>query len=170
MTPTARTAVGGCGRIPTVKIKCLGDRHGAGLVFRRAVVDPRFDRNAALDLVQNLDGAFGNRRRDCCTAHHWRAHRHGSAGSQVGMGQFPCGHRSNCADVSGWRGADPGIFRTKWKEAMGVGLVGFFGPFLGAAAVARYVLGWSVPSSWLAGVACPRLRWPWCTRLCSNSP
>jgi hypothetical protein len=26
---------------------------------------------------------------------------------------------------------DPGIFRTKWKEAMGVGLVGFFGPFLG---------------------------------------
>jgi glutathione-regulated potassium-efflux system ancillary protein KefC len=48
---------------------------------------------------------------------------------------------------------DPGIFRTKWKEAMGVGLVGFFGPFLGAATVARYVLGWSVPSSWLAGVA-----------------
>jgi Kef-type K+ transport system membrane component KefB len=48
---------------------------------------------------------------------------------------------------------DPGIFRTKWKEAMGVGLVGFFGPFLTAAAVAHYVLKWSIPSSWLAGVA-----------------
>lgn len=48
---------------------------------------------------------------------------------------------------------DPGIFRTKWKEAMGVGLVGFFGPFLGAAAVAHYLLKWTVPASWLAGVA-----------------
>jgi glutathione-regulated potassium-efflux system ancillary protein KefC len=48
---------------------------------------------------------------------------------------------------------DPGIFRTKWKEAMGVGLVGFFGPFLTAAAVAHYLLKWSIPSSWLAGVA-----------------
>ncbi len=48
---------------------------------------------------------------------------------------------------------DPGIFRTKWKEAMGVGLVGFFGPFLGAAAVAHYLLKWPIPSSWLAGVA-----------------
>lgn len=48
---------------------------------------------------------------------------------------------------------DPGIFRTKWKEAMGVGLVGFFGPFLGAAAVAHYFLKWSIPASWLAGVA-----------------
>jgi glutathione-regulated potassium-efflux system ancillary protein KefC len=48
---------------------------------------------------------------------------------------------------------DPGIFRTKWKEATVVGLVGFFSPFLGAAAVAHFVLKWSVPSSWLAGVA-----------------
>lgn len=48
---------------------------------------------------------------------------------------------------------DPQIFRTKWKEATVVGLVGFFGPFLGCAAVARFVLHWSVSSSWLAGVA-----------------
>jgi Kef-type K+ transport system membrane component KefB len=48
---------------------------------------------------------------------------------------------------------DPGIFRTKWKEAMGVGLVGFFAPFLGAAAVAHFILKWSLPASWLAGVA-----------------
>jgi Kef-type K+ transport system membrane component KefB len=48
---------------------------------------------------------------------------------------------------------DPSIFRTKWKEASVVGLVGFFAPFLGAAAVARFVLGWSARSSWLAGIA-----------------
>jgi Kef-type K+ transport system membrane component KefB len=34
-----------------------------------------------------------------------------------------------------------------------VGLVGFFGPFLGAAAVARFALDWTAPASWLAGVA-----------------
>jgi glutathione-regulated potassium-efflux system ancillary protein KefC len=48
---------------------------------------------------------------------------------------------------------DPVIFRTKWKEATVVGLVGFFGPFLGCTAVAHYILHWSVMSSWLAGVA-----------------
>lgn len=48
---------------------------------------------------------------------------------------------------------DPGIFRSKWKEASAVGLVGFFGPFLGAAAVAHFLLRWSLPASWLAGVA-----------------
>jgi len=48
---------------------------------------------------------------------------------------------------------DPIIFRTKWKEATVVGLVGFFGPFLGCTAVAHYILHWSVMPSWLAGVA-----------------
>jgi glutathione-regulated potassium-efflux system ancillary protein KefC len=48
---------------------------------------------------------------------------------------------------------DPAIFRTKWKEALVVGLVGFFAPFLGATAIARYVLGWSSSSSWLVGIA-----------------
>jgi Kef-type K+ transport system membrane component KefB len=48
---------------------------------------------------------------------------------------------------------DPAIFRTKWKEATVVGLVGFFAPFLGATAIAHYLLHWSVRSSWLAGVA-----------------
>jgi glutathione-regulated potassium-efflux system ancillary protein KefC len=48
---------------------------------------------------------------------------------------------------------DPTIFRVKWKEATVVGLVGFFGPFLGCTAVAHYVLHWTVRSSWLAGVA-----------------
>jgi len=48
---------------------------------------------------------------------------------------------------------DPVIFRTKWKEATVVGLVGFLGPFLGCTAVAHYLLHWSARSSWLAGVA-----------------
>jgi len=48
---------------------------------------------------------------------------------------------------------DPTIFRTKLKEATVVGLVGFFGPFLGCTGVAHYILHWSVRSSWLAGVA-----------------
>ena len=48
---------------------------------------------------------------------------------------------------------DPSVFRRMWKEATAVGLVGFFGPFLGAAAVARFLLGWTLPAAWLAGVA-----------------
>jgi len=48
---------------------------------------------------------------------------------------------------------DPQVFRAKWKEATAVGLVGFFGPFLGCTAVAHYLLHWSARSSWLAGVA-----------------
>lgn len=48
---------------------------------------------------------------------------------------------------------DPVVFRTKWKEATAVGLVSFFAPFLGCTAAAYYLLDWSVPASWLAGVA-----------------
>lgn len=48
---------------------------------------------------------------------------------------------------------DPVVFRRKWKEASAIGLVSFAAPFLGCAAVARYVLGWSVDASWLAGIA-----------------
>ena len=42
---------------------------------------------------------------------------------------------------------DPVIFRTKWKEAMVVGLVGFFGPFIGCTLIAYYLLHWSWRSS-----------------------
>jgi glutathione-regulated potassium-efflux system ancillary protein KefC len=48
---------------------------------------------------------------------------------------------------------DPATMRTKWKEVLVVGLVSFGAPFLGCAAIARFALGWSVPSSWLAGIA-----------------
>jgi Kef-type K+ transport system membrane component KefB len=48
---------------------------------------------------------------------------------------------------------DPKVIRAKWKEVVIVGLFGFLAPFLGCAAVAYYLLHWSGPSSWLAGVA-----------------
>lgn len=48
---------------------------------------------------------------------------------------------------------DPDVFRRKWKEATAVGLISFFAPFLGCAAAARWLLGWSSEASWLAGVA-----------------
>jgi Kef-type K+ transport system membrane component KefB len=48
---------------------------------------------------------------------------------------------------------DPSVFRTKWKESMAVGLAGFFAPFIGAAMVAHYIVGWQWRPSWLAGVA-----------------
>ena len=48
---------------------------------------------------------------------------------------------------------DPAIFRAKWQESVVVGMVGFIGPFLGATAVAHYIVGWAWRPSWLAGVA-----------------
>jgi Kef-type K+ transport system membrane component KefB len=48
---------------------------------------------------------------------------------------------------------DPNVFRRKWREATVIGLIGFFAPFFGATAVARFLLGWDPLASWLAGVA-----------------
>ena len=48
---------------------------------------------------------------------------------------------------------DPVVLRKGWKETAAVGLIAFIAPFLGCAAVAYWWLGWSGPSSWLAGIA-----------------
>lgn len=48
---------------------------------------------------------------------------------------------------------EPEVIRMKWKEVTVVGLIGFLAPFLGCAAVARYVLGWGPQASWLGGIA-----------------
>jgi glutathione-regulated potassium-efflux system ancillary protein KefC len=48
---------------------------------------------------------------------------------------------------------DPVVFRLRWKEATVIGLVGFFAPFLGCAAIAYWVLHWPLKAAWLAGVA-----------------
>jgi Kef-type K+ transport system membrane component KefB len=48
---------------------------------------------------------------------------------------------------------DPRVIRTKWKEVVIVGFVGFLAPFLGCTAFARFFLHWDPRASWLAGVA-----------------
>jgi Kef-type K+ transport system membrane component KefB len=48
---------------------------------------------------------------------------------------------------------EPESMRNKLREVWVVGLVGFFAPFLGCAALARWVLGWDPRASWLAGIA-----------------
>jgi glutathione-regulated potassium-efflux system ancillary protein KefC len=48
---------------------------------------------------------------------------------------------------------DPKVFQTKWKEATVVGLIAFFVPFFGCAAIAKYVLHWGSQPSWLCGIA-----------------
>ena len=48
---------------------------------------------------------------------------------------------------------DPDVLRTKLTEVTVVGMVSFAAPFLGCAAIAYYLLGWSAQASWLCGVA-----------------
>ena len=48
---------------------------------------------------------------------------------------------------------DPAVIRTKITEVSVIGLVGFLAPFAGGTAVCRFLLGWSVPSSVLGGIA-----------------
>jgi glutathione-regulated potassium-efflux system ancillary protein KefC len=48
---------------------------------------------------------------------------------------------------------DPTIFRSKWREALIIGLAGFFGPFFGCTLIAHFVLHWAIMPSWLCGVA-----------------
>jgi glutathione-regulated potassium-efflux system ancillary protein KefC len=48
---------------------------------------------------------------------------------------------------------DPQVMRREWKQATIVGLVAFTAPFVGCAAVARYLIGWDPDASWLAGIA-----------------
>ncbi len=48
---------------------------------------------------------------------------------------------------------EPTVMRTKIKEVTVVGLIGFFAPFIGCAALAKYILGWSARERLLAGIA-----------------
>jgi Kef-type K+ transport system membrane component KefB len=48
---------------------------------------------------------------------------------------------------------EPEVFQKKLKEVSVVGLVGFFAPFFGCAALAKYILGWNTHASLLCGVA-----------------
>jgi Kef-type K+ transport system membrane component KefB len=48
---------------------------------------------------------------------------------------------------------DPHVFRSRWKEAGAVGFASFLLPFVGCAAAARWMLGWSPTASLLTGIA-----------------
>ncbi len=48
---------------------------------------------------------------------------------------------------------DPVVLRRQWKATFAIGLVSFGAPFLGCAALAYWMLGWSADASWLAGIA-----------------
>nr|WP_315297367.1 cation:proton antiporter [Raoultella terrigena] len=48
---------------------------------------------------------------------------------------------------------DPSVFRKQWKQALIVGLMSFFLPFFLCSALAYWGLAWSLPASWLAGIA-----------------
>jgi len=48
---------------------------------------------------------------------------------------------------------EPEVLQKKLQEVTAIGLVGFLAPFLGCAAVARYLLGWSTQAGLLCGVA-----------------
>lgn len=48
---------------------------------------------------------------------------------------------------------EPEVVRKKLKEVTVVGLVGFFAPFIGCAAIARFALNWNFQASLLCGVA-----------------
>ncbi len=78
---------------------------------------------------------------------------HGGLGAKTNWIGFLAGTGAIVLTFLAGAELDPAIFKTKWKEALIVGLVGFIGPFLGCTAVAHFVLHWSVRSSWLAGVA-----------------
>jgi Kef-type K+ transport system membrane component KefB len=48
---------------------------------------------------------------------------------------------------------DPALLRREWKPAVLIGGLSFLPPFVGVGLFARYVAGWSVPQSEIAGIA-----------------
>jgi Kef-type K+ transport system membrane component KefB len=48
---------------------------------------------------------------------------------------------------------DPGVLRSKWREAIGIGGISFVLPFVAAGLFAHFVAGWNVRQAEIAGVA-----------------
>jgi glutathione-regulated potassium-efflux system ancillary protein KefC len=77
---------------------------------------------------------------------------HGELGAKTNWITFLAGTGAIVLTFLAGAELDPQIFRLKWKEATIIGLVGFFGPFIGCTAIAHFILHWTGRSSWLAGV------------------
>ena len=63
---------------------------------------------------------------------------HGGLGAKTNWIAFLAGTGAIVLTFLAGAELDPTIFRTKWKEALVVGLVGFIGPFLGCTAIAHF--------------------------------
>jgi Kef-type K+ transport system membrane component KefB len=48
---------------------------------------------------------------------------------------------------------NPHVMKSKIREVSVIGLVGFFAPFIGCSLIAYYIIGWSLQSSLLCGIA-----------------
>lgn len=48
---------------------------------------------------------------------------------------------------------EPEALRRHLKPSLAIGIAGFLFPFLGAAAFARFIAGWTTPQAWIAGIA-----------------
>lgn len=48
---------------------------------------------------------------------------------------------------------NPYVMKTKLREVLTIGLIGFFAPFIGTALLAYYVIGWGLQASLLCGIA-----------------
>ena len=77
----------------------------------------------------------------------------GALGSNVEWLRFLAGTGAILLTFLAGAELEPAVLRSKWSEVTVIGLVGFLAPFLGCAALARYVLGWDPSASWLVGVA-----------------
>lgn len=74
-------------------------------------------------------------------------------GSDVGWVQFLAGIGAVLLTFLAGAELDPASIKGQMKEVLLIGLVGFFAPFFGCTAIAYYWLHWSLPASWLTGVA-----------------
>lgn len=77
----------------------------------------------------------------------------GSLGGQTAWVTFLAGAGSILLTFLAGAELDPLVFRRRWREATVIGLIGFIAPFVGVAAFAHLVLGWTPRASLLAGVA-----------------
>jgi glutathione-regulated potassium-efflux system ancillary protein KefC len=109
--------------------------------------------NIACDLVSRRNRAFRDHRRHRGAAHHRRFLGSGGLLASTQWITFLAGTGAIVLTFLAGAELEPTIFKTKWKEAVLVGLAGFIGPFLGCTLVGHYILGWSMRSSWLCGVA-----------------
>ncbi len=77
----------------------------------------------------------------------------GALGSSEPWLLFICGTGAVMLTFLAGAELEPAMMRERWKEVSLVGLLSFLLPFLACMALSRFVLGWSAPASWLAGIA-----------------